>query len=890
MKRFVHPHLTRYRGLASFTIGLALLATSAHADVTFLGVASGDSSPSTATFWTRAVDSVTPVSVTLTLQITTDPTFNTGVSQVTGTTDVARDYICKLDVINLTPNTKYYYRFIGPGNELSNVGKIKTVPDATAAVRVHFAFSGDNDGLMRPYALASVIPSYNLDFYINLGDVIYENASNVKGTIGLSYTNSPSVTLSSDSLSFNGVPRAFIPAGMPFATQAQLRSDYAKKYRENFLPVNTGGQNSLQVLYAAQGNYTTWDNHELGNRKYIDGGAPAGGSVGGAAGTDMPTGRGVDARNNGAGNVGNVNDAADLLTPADLASLGGFMNQAQGFLALEDVFLSYQPIANRGTINAPTDPRTHGTRQLYSAQQWGKNAILINADTRSYRDIRLKTPTANADDTGSRADNASRTYLGVTQLAWLKQTLLDAQNKGVPWKFVVLSDPIDQIGPVAGALSTVTAAAMQSYSGNASYGPVNADGGKAYLGGYRTERNALLKFIADNQIVNVVFFSTDDHQNRINELYYSPSGRTGPGNSGFTQADYVKVPYCFSIVCGPLGATGPDLFVNHGYASLQGAANLIASAQSAAGIDPIGLAANYPGLHDVMRDKGSGLVAETTIEPATFYSPDTFNFTLLDVSTDGKTLTVSSVGMNSTAQNTATEYSAGPQARTIFSFQVDGATKPEFTSVPSDVTVGNDKGDCSALLNFNAVASGFPVPVVSYTLNGVSISSPYNFPKGVSAVTCIASNSQGTASSTFKVTVNDTEVPAIQSVTPSKTVLFPPNHKMIPVSLTVVATDNCGIATTKIVSVTSNEPARIDDDDRAPDWRITGDLSLQLRAERSGKGRGRVYTITVEVTDRAGNKSQKATFVTVPHDKKDDEKDGRDRDYRKDRHDRGEQD
>ena len=248
MKRFVHPHLTRYRGLASFTIGLALLATSAHADVTFLGVASGDSSPSTATFWTRAVDSVTPVSVTLTLQITTDPTFNTGVSQVTGTTDVARDYICKLDVINLTPNTKYYYRFIGPGNELSNVGKIKTVPDATAAVRVHFAFSGDNDGLMRPYALASVIPSYNLDFYINLGDVIYENASNVKGTIGLSYTNSPSVTLSSDSLSFNGVPRAFIPAGMPFATQAQLRSDYAKKYRENFLPVNTGGQNSLHTF------------------------------------------------------------------------------------------------------------------------------------------------------------------------------------------------------------------------------------------------------------------------------------------------------------------------------------------------------------------------------------------------------------------------------------------------------------------------------------------------------------------------------------------------------------------------------------------------------------------------------------------------------------------
>ena len=98
-------------------------------------------------------------------------------------------------------------------------------------------------------------------------------------------------------------------AGTTFATQAQLFADYSKKYRENFLPVNVGGQNCLQVLYAAQGNYTTWDNHELGNRKYIDGGAPAGGSVGvGGSVTDMPTGRGVDARNNGAGNPANVND------------------------------------------------------------------------------------------------------------------------------------------------------------------------------------------------------------------------------------------------------------------------------------------------------------------------------------------------------------------------------------------------------------------------------------------------------------------------------------------------------------------------------------------------------------------------------------------------------
>src|SRR5262249_41136563 len=182
--------------------------------------------------------------------------------------------------------------------------------------------------------------------------------------------------------------------------------------------------NSLQILYAAQGNYTTWDNHELGNRKYIDGGAPAGGSVGGATGTDMATGRGVDARaytgsnTGGSGNLNNVNDAADLLSSADLANLGGFMTHAVGLQTLQNVFLEYQPIADRGVVNAPSDPRTNGTKQLYSAIRWGRNALFVNTDSRSYRDIRLKTADATADDGGPRADNPNRNYLGDTPLPW----------------------------------------------------------------------------------------------------------------------------------------------------------------------------------------------------------------------------------------------------------------------------------------------------------------------------------------------------------------------------------------------------------------------------------------------------------------------------------------
>ncbi len=640
---------------AMFSLGVASLLTIftayAQAAVSFLGVAAGDATSTGVTLWTRAVDVAAPANAVLALDYSTDQTFATGTTHIASAcaTDSNKDYVCKLTLNGLTPNTVYFYRFSGPGGEPSNVGRVKTAPAPSTNAALHFAFSGDYDGLIRPYALASVFPSQNLDFYMSLGDTIYETASNLTTSgahNGQLWLNSPSVTLSGSSATLNGVPTF-----TGFATAAQLKADYEKKYREQFLPVNTGGQNSLQVLFSSQGNYTTYDNHELGNRQYINGGAPAGGSVGGALGTDMPTGRGVDGRKNGTGNPGNVNDVNN--SPSD------YMNRSTGFQTLQNVFLEYQPIADHGTVNNPSDPRTNGTKQLYFAQQWGKNAIFINTDARSYRDIRLKTADGSADDTSApRANNPGRSYFGATQFAWLKQTLLDAQNAGTVWKFVSISDPIDQLGPIGGALTLNN---LPNFGG--AYAPVASDGGKSYIGGYRAERNALLKFIADNHIVNVVFIATDDHQNRVNEVTYSPTDTEN-------QATYVRVPYAFSVVAGPLGATGPDLITSHTFAVAKQLADSIAAAQQAAGVEPLGLI-GYPGLHDVVRENDP--TAGTATQPVDFYSPDTFNFNVLDVSADGKTLTVSSIGMDSTAQNAGIEYANGPQARTIFSFKVDAA-------------------------------------------------------------------------------------------------------------------------------------------------------------------------------------------------------------------------
>lgn len=121
-----------------------------------------------------------------------------------------------------------------------------------------------------------------------------------------------------------------------------------------------------------------------------------------------------------------------------------------------------------------------------------------------------------------------------------------------------------------------------------------------------------------------------------------------------------------------------------------------------------------------------------------------------------------------------------------------------------------------------------------------------------------------------KVTVVDITPPTIDSVSASPNLLWPPNHKMVKVTISVSSYDNCySESTSRIIAVNSNEPENgLGDGDTAPDWEIKGDLTVNLRAERSGTGTGRIYTIIVECIDEYGNSSTVQTIVTVPHNKK----------------------
>jgi probable HAF family extracellular repeat protein len=111
----------------------------------------------------------------------------------------------------------------------------------------------------------------------------------------------------------------------------------------------------------------------------------------------------------------------------------------------------------------------------------------------------------------------------------------------------------------------------------------------------------------------------------------------------------------------------------------------------------------------------------------------------------------------------------------------------------------------------------------------------------------------------------DSTPPVIAGVSATPNVLDPPNHHLVPVTVAVSATDDSGEAPACAISdVSSSEPDNgLGDGDTAGDIVRVGPLSLQLRAERSASGNGRVYTIAVLCTDDAGNATPGAVTVTV---------------------------
>ena len=208
----------------------------------------------------------------------------------------------------------------------------------------------------------------------------------------------------------------------------------------------------------------------------------------------------------------------------------------------------------------------------------------------------------------------------------------------------------------------------------------------------------------------------------------------------------------------------------------------------------------------------------------------------------------------------------------------DGATNTDDVMIeyedtlPPQITVQpNITAECTAP-HGTAVTLGNPTTTDACdACPGVTNDAPALFPLGTTAVTWNAQDGSGNqAVAVQDVTIQDTTPPDLTvSVTPS--VLWPPNHKLVTVSADIHISDVCDAYTSvKLVSILSNEP----DNEKKSDGNTANDIQgadlgtddreFQLRAERRGKGSGRIYTIIYEATDASGNRTLSQSTVTVP--------------------------
>jgi len=137
----------------------------------------------------------------------------------------------------------------------------------------------------------------------------------------------------------------------------------------------------------------------------------------------------------------------------------------------------------------------------------------------------------------------------------------------------------------------------------------------------------------------------------------------------------------------------------------------------------------------------------------------------------------------------------------------------------------------------------------------------------------------GTDTDDVLVVVEDSSGPDLTLNQPDPSLLWPPNHRLVQVTITGTVTDVCDADLHVEASVDVADPGRGDPQgdggrNHDPDYieptvAVAENGSLRIvtfvRAERAGSHQ-RVYTITVTATDYSGNATSESVDVVVPHD------------------------
>ena len=221
-------------------------------------------------------------------------------------------------------------------------------------------------------------------------------------------------------------------------------------------------------------------------------------------------------------------------------------------------------------------------------------------------------------------------------------------------------------------------------------------------------------------------------------------------------------------------------------------------------------------------------------------------------------------GLGTTAVNLTVSDPMGASASCSANVTVVDDAPPSITC-PAPATI-----ECAGPGTLFTPGTAMATDNCSATVSGPSAGP---FPLGTTTLSYSATDGVATASCSSSVTVVDTTAPVISSLTNSFATIWPPNHnRMVSLNLSVSVTDGCAggaipASACRITNITSDEAVNaLGDGNTDPDWTFGPGLTGALRAERSGTGDGRVYTISVVCADAQGNDSAPlTTTVTVPH-------------------------
>ncbi|MGB1296858.1 MAG: alkaline phosphatase D family protein [Psychrobium sp.] len=211
---------------------------------------SGDPKPSSVILWTRVEDSAAD-DIKVQLQVATDKEFTDVRVDEMLNAYKDNDHCLKVRVTDLDPYTTYYYRFVYINDEIqyvTNVGRTKTAPEASADQAVKFAFVSCQDYVGRYYnAYLSILNQPELDFIVHLGDYIYETNGDPE------FQN-----VDGRSVSFTDTDGAIkIGQGDKAYYSAQSMSNYRELYKT---------YRSDEVLREVHENFpmiAIWDDHEF---------------------------------------------------------------------------------------------------------------------------------------------------------------------------------------------------------------------------------------------------------------------------------------------------------------------------------------------------------------------------------------------------------------------------------------------------------------------------------------------------------------------------------------------------------------------------------------------------------------------------------------------------